>query len=337
MTIIPNESIAQEVEALNAIYDPSTLELTHSSNSPSDRIITAILRITPHDPSSTDESAKQPISFLLELDNELYPAAVPPVVVGTESTAGRGKGEGKWAVEVLKDAISRCYTEGEVCLYEVIEEVAATLGAADAEAATQNGDEEDADENGDEEEYTMSQRDLLDEDFPPPEWTLSEPLLEKKSLFVARCCSAPTLEVAQHAISHLIASDKKVAAATHNISAWRIRPSDSLSAKSATGTASGIVQDSDDDGETAAGGRLLHLLQLMDVWNVVVVVTRWYGGVHLGPDRFRCINEVGREAVLKAGFVRGGGRREDGGEGAGIGDGGSSGAKKGAGGKKKKR
>jgi putative IMPACT (imprinted ancient) family translation regulator len=30
----------------------------------------------------------------------------------------------------------------------------------------------------------------------------------------------------------------------------------------------------------------LHLMQLMDVWDVMVVVTRWYGGVHLGPDRY---------------------------------------------------
>ena len=66
-----------------------------------------------------------------------------------------------------------------------------------------------------------------------------------------------------------------------------------------------IVQDSDDDGETAAGGRLLHLMQLMDVWNVVVVVTRWYGGVKLGPERFRCINAVAREALVKAGFLEG--------------------------------
>lgn len=47
-----------------------------------------------------------------------------------------------------------------------------------------------------------------------------------------------------------------------------------------------VFQDNDDDGETAAGGRMAHLLQLMDVWNVLVVVSRWYGGVKLGPDRW---------------------------------------------------
>jgi putative IMPACT (imprinted ancient) family translation regulator len=44
-------------------------------------------------------------------------------------------------------------------------------------------------------------------------------------------------------------------------------------------------QDNNDDGETAAGSRLAHLLQVMDVKCACVVVSRWYGGVKLGPDR----------------------------------------------------
>lgn len=46
-----------------------------------------------------------------------------------------------------------------------------------------------------------------------------------------------------------------------------------------------VFQDNDDDGENAAGSRMGHLLQVMDVWNVLVVVSRWYGGIKLGPDR----------------------------------------------------
>lgn len=62
-------------------------------------------------------------------------------------------------------------------------------------------------------------------------------------------------------------------------------------------------QDCDDDGETAAGGRLLHLLQVMNVWDVLVVVSRWYGGIKLGPDRFSIINKVAREAIVKGGWT----------------------------------
>ena len=51
--------------------------------------------------------------------------------------------------------------------------------------------------------------------------------------------------------------NKKVANATHNISAYRFMNS----------TNDHIVQDCDDDGETHAGGRLLHLLQVKNIKN----------------------------------------------------------------------
>lgn len=40
-------------------------------------------------------------------------------------------------------------------------------------------------------------------------------------------------------------------------------------------SASSPVKDCDDDGEAAAGGRLLHLLQMVDARDVCVVVSRW--------------------------------------------------------------
>jgi hypothetical protein len=39
------------------------------------------------------------------------------------------------------------------------------------------------------------------------------------------------------------------------------------------------------------------------VWNAMVVVTRWYGGIHLGPDRFRLINQAARDAMVKGDFT----------------------------------
>lgn len=41
---------------------------------------------------------------------------------------------------------------------------------------------------------------------------------------------------------------------------------------------------------------------MMDAWNVIVVVSRWFGGTHIGPDRFKHINSAAREAVLKGPF-----------------------------------
>jgi hypothetical protein len=63
------------------------------------------------------------------------------------------------------------------------------------------------------------------------------------------------------------------------------------------------MADCDDDGESAAGGRLAHLLEILDIENVLVVVSRWYGGTLLGPDRFKLINQAARDALDKAGFL----------------------------------
>ena len=49
-----------------------------------------------------------------------------------------------------------------------------------------------------------------------------------------------------------------------------------------------------DDGESGAGMVILRMLERSGIEGVIVVVTRWYGGVHLGGDRFRhvqtCVN-----------------------------------------------
>lgn len=50
----------------------------------------------------------------------------------------------------------------------------------------------------------------------------------------------------------------------------------------------------DDDGEAGAGILMLQMLERAELINHVVIVTRWYGGKHLGGDRFRHIAEAVR-------------------------------------------
>lgn len=40
-----------------------------------------------------------------------------------------------------------------------------------------------------------------------------------------------------------------------------------------------------------------------EVDNILVVVTRYFGGIHLGPDRFKHINQVARNALEVGGFL----------------------------------
>lgn len=43
--------------------------------------------------------------------------------------------------------------------------------------------------------------------------------------------------------------------------------------------------------------------QILDVRNVAVVVSRWYGGVLLGPDRFKHINNCARSLLVEEGYA----------------------------------
>ncbi len=64
---------------------------------------------------------------------------------------------------------------------------------------------------------------------------------------------------------------KKYAKATHN--SWAVVLTDG-----------GPVKN--DDGEAGAGAVILRMLERAELTDHLVVVTRWYGGVHLGGDRF---------------------------------------------------
>ncbi|KAI4470186.1 impact-related [Holotrichia oblita] len=118
------------------------------------------------------------------------------------------------------------------------------------------------------------------------------PIQDRKSTFQGHFCEVKSQEDVR-CVMNILLENKKIAQATHNISAYRI--------KTDTGS---ILQDCDDDGENHAGGRLLHLLQILNVTNVFVVVSRWYGGVQLGPDRFRHINNAARQVLGEAGVIK---------------------------------
>ncbi|EFJ41263.1 hypothetical protein VOLCADRAFT_119765 [Volvox carteri f. nagariensis] len=130
--------------------------------------------------------------------------------------------------------------------------------------------------------------------------TSGVPYVEKKSTFQAHVAPVSSFEQVT-AVMDALLSVSKIRAATHNIMAYRIH---TVGPGGGAGT---FLQDYDDDGEAAAGGRLLHLLQAADVRNVVVVVSRWFGGVLLGPARFTAINNTARELLETTGLLGGGG------------------------------
>ena len=47
-----------------------------------------------------------------------------------------------------------------------------------------------------------------------------------------------------------------------------------------------------DDGENGAGNIIVRMLEREELFNHIIVVTRWYGGKHLGGDRFRHVQDA---------------------------------------------
>ena len=75
--------------------------------------------------------------------------------------------------------------------------------------------------------------------------------------------------------------NKKFAKATHNT--W------------------GVLLDSgplkNDDGESGAGMVIVRMLERAALHGHIIVVTRWYGGKHLGGDRFRHVQDCVRTYI----------------------------------------
>ena len=56
-----------------------------------------------------------------------------------------------------------------------------------------------------------------------------------------------------------------------------------------------------DDGEKGAGGLILQMIERAGLRNHAVIVTRWYGGKHLGADRFRHVADAVRHYLAETG------------------------------------
>ena len=88
-------------------------------------------------------------------------------------------------------------------------------------------------------------------------------------------CSSP--DEAKAFIKELCCQ-KKFAKATHNT--WAFIGED------------GPIKN--DDGEAGAGMVIVRMLEREELLNHIVAVTRWYGGKHLGGDRYRHVQDAVR-------------------------------------------
>ncbi|KAJ3986754.1 ribosomal protein S5 domain 2-type protein [Lentinula detonsa] len=136
-----------------------------------------------------------------------------------------------------------------------------------------------------------------------PEWPYpiyaSERLHDRKSIFVAHASRLPNDALFPLFLEVLTASPK-LKKATHCMYAYRT----SELQCSTSNSKSTMITGQHDGGESGSGNHLARLLDVTGCENTVVVVSRWYGGVQLGGDRWRRITHVAKEALDKGGFCK---------------------------------
>ena len=119
----------------------------------------------------------------------------------------------------------------------------------------------------------------------------SSEIVEKKSKFIANLFYVQTQEEAEEKIKEI---RKKYHDARHNCYAYSIMTKD------------GIINKMSDDGEPSgtAGNPMLNIILKRELINVLVIVTRYFGGILLGTGGLvRAYSDATLEAIEKAEFV----------------------------------
>lgn len=120
----------------------------------------------------------------------------------------------------------------------------------------------------------------------------SAEIIEKKSKFIANIYHVNNVKEADEKVKEI---KKKYYDAKHNCVAYRIIEKGQL------------IEKSSDDGEPSgtAGGPMLNILQKNNLCNILVVVTRYFGGILLGTGGLvRAYSEATHNAIEKCTFIK---------------------------------
>lgn len=286
-----NQRQSEEIEAMAAIYGEEWCVIDENAK-------IFCIRVT-----DFMDDPKWTLCLQVMLPSE-YPGTAPPVYqLNAPWLKGHERAE-------LSNSLEEIYVQniGECILYQWVEKIRDALiqksqRTEPDDPEVKNKTEEEEVEFEDEPilenppENPVKTLDLKISETPPeteelPPVAHGVPITDRRSTFQAHVAPVVCPEQVKLVLSKLY-ENKKIASATHNIYAYRIFCEDKQT----------FLQDCEDDGETAAGGRLLHLMEILNVKNVLVVVSRWYGGILLGPDRFKHINNCARNILVEKNFT----------------------------------
>jgi hypothetical protein len=270
------EAQNEEIEALQSIFGEDCVSVSGTYGDR--RVLTVKLE-------------HEKLRLLVKL-SRFYPEKSPPEV----SLVGRRDVEEE-NERVISKVLEYWSSTNDVMLFQLIEWIKETF-------VLETENEQDRDQEIKKDVKAQNDDDDDDDDDVNDDDDLilyhGEPMTDRRSTFQAHLCVVSSPQDAMRVLRKLYGMDAKIRRATHNIWAYRIND---LSSNM-------IYSDNDDDGETAAGRRLALLLDTMEVKGAIVVVSRWYGGIHLGPARFRHINNVARDLIEKCGQSRRSDRRK---------------------------
>lgn len=128
-------------------------------------------------------------------------------------------------------------------------------------------------------------------DFKIIEQNVTEQIVEKKSKFIANIFYIENIEQAENILKDL---RKKYYDARHNCYAYRVVENGN------------IIERSSDDGEPSgtAGAPMLNIISKNNISNILVVVTRYFGGILLGTGGLvKAYSEVVLKALEKVNFI----------------------------------
>lgn len=282
-----SEEVQDEIEALKAIY-----------NEDRDVILTewppkVVVRLDEWNPSGWV------VRFTLPAD---YPKSTPMIEMGSPSKFPQEK------LEIMIAEALSCVIADSVMLYDLIESLRDqiqkyeddVLSRVEAERwarAEKDRLRDEAKQLQEVEEEAELTRTISDTSILFNSFGIvsGDTVTDRRSVFQAHAAFVNDEKDVKEMMK-MLRSNNKINRATHNIMAYRI-----VKDKEIAGRESEVQYcDHDSDGEHGGGSNLQNLVSMMDVRNICVVVTRWYGGVHLGPDRFKHINNCARTLLQES-------------------------------------
>ncbi|KAF9650989.1 ribosomal protein S5 domain 2-like protein [Thelephora ganbajun] len=130
--------------------------------------------------------------------------------------------------------------------------------------------------------------------FPPTISFTSQEIRDRKSAFVAHIVSVKDASQVGGAIAYVRGTHASRPPA-HEVAAWRfMTPKPGMTGLGGEDDFE-VVSAYDDDGEKWAGGRVLNIMKQTGVMDAIVIVSRWFGGIMLGPVRFTHIETCAAE------------------------------------------